>query len=145
MPAGLLPDEGIGDLLEYILKRSISGVVPWQLIFFVNDITPDNTTVLADLTEATWGGYSRVDLDRDTWTVPDVNPNCAHSTWGVDAIVYFVTSGPLETNYGYAYIDPTEGVIRFIQRFDAPDIAPVEVGGKVTILPAFTLTTAECP
>lgn len=144
MAAGLLPDEGIGDVLEYILQRSIAGVLPWTLILWVNDLIPDADTELADLVEATWGGYSRVTLDRATWTTPDVDHGCAHSTWGTTPQIWYVTGGPVETIYGYAYVDFTAGVLRFIQRLDDADIAPVSVGGKVTILPAFTLTSAEC-
>jgi len=144
MPAGLLPSEGIGDQLEYILKRSISGVLPWTLIFWTNDLVPTCAVVLDDLTEATFGGYTRLTLDRADWTVPVVDDCCATSTWGTDAQVWNVTSGPTETLYGYAYVDFTDGVIRFIQRFDDADIAPVVVGGRVTILPKYTLTSAEC-
>ena len=144
MPAGLIPDEGIGDVLEYILSRSVAGVLPWTLIFFVNDIVPDADTVLADLDEATWSGYTRLTLDRPTWTTPNVLSGCAHSTWGTVPQVWFVTGGPVETIYGYAYVDFTMGVLRFVQRLDDADIAPVEIGGKVSILPAYTLTSAEC-
>jgi hypothetical protein len=145
VPDGLLPDEGIGAQCEYILKRSIAGVLPWQLIYFVNDIVPTSATVLDDLEEASWGGYTRLTLDRDQWQTPTVHSGCAHSTWGTDAQVWFVTGGPTQTNYGYAYIDFTAGVIRFIQRFDDADIEAVTVGGKVSILPAYTLTSAACP
>jgi hypothetical protein len=144
MPAGLLPSEGIGDQLEYILKRSISGVLPWTLIFWTNDIEVDCDTVLDDLVEATFGGYTRLTLDRNEWITPVVDGCCATSTWKTVAQVWNVTSGPTETIYGYAYVDFTAGVIRFIQRFDEEDIAPIVVGGKVTILPKYTLTSAEC-
>jgi len=145
MPDGLLPNEGIGDQLEYVLKRSVAGVLPWQLIFFTNDIVPDADTVLADLVEATWSGYSRLTLDRSEWTTPEVNDGCAHSTWGTDPQVWYVTGDSDETNYGYAFIDYTSGVIRFIQRFDDDDIQPVTPGGKVTLLPTYTMTSAACP
>lgn len=145
MPPGILPNEGIGAQLEYILKSAISGVLPWELMFFVNDITPTAATVLADLVEASWSGYMRATLDRADWTTPTVDDGCAHSTWGTDAIVWYVTGGPTETNYGYALVDTMAGVIRCIQRFDDEDITPVVIGGQVTLLPEYTLTSAECP
>lgn len=144
MPSGILPDEGIALQLECILKRTVAGISPWSLILWTNDITPTFATVLADLTEATFLGYTRVTLDRSTWTTPTVHDGCAHSTWGTDAIVWNVTGGPVETLYGYAMIDPTMNVIRFVQRFDAEDIAPIILGGKVLLLPEYTLTSAEC-
>lgn len=145
MAEGFLPDEGIADQLEYILKRSIAGVLPWQLIYWTNDIVPTAATVLADLTEATFSGYTRLTLDRSMWTTPTVHDGCAHSTWGTEAQVWYVTGGPTETLYGYAYIDFTAGKIRFVQRFDEVDIQPIKIGGKVTILPTYTLTSAACP
>ncbi len=145
MPDGLLPDEGIGDQLEYILKRSISGVLPWQLIFWTNDVQVDSDTVLSDLTEATFDGYSRLTLDRSEWTTPTVHAGCAHSTWGTVPQVWYVTGGPVETIYGYAYVDVGAGVLRFVQRFDGDDIEPITVGGKVLLLPTYTLTSAACP
>ncbi|MCE5292093.1 MAG: hypothetical protein LLG14_23020 [Nocardiaceae bacterium] len=145
MPAGLLPDEGIAAQLEYILKASISGVLPWQLMLFVNDIVPTHATVLADLVEATFQGYARVNLTRSEWTTPTVHDGCAHSTWGSTVVTWYVNGGPTETIYGYAYVDASMGVIRLVQRLDAGDIRPVEIGGKVTMLPEYSLTSAECP
>lgn len=144
MPAGFLPDEGIQFQLECILKRPLPGILPWTLILFVNDLNPDFDVTLDDLEEATWSGYSRVTLDRSNWTTTSVADGCAHAVWGNDAIVWYVTGGPVQTNYGYAYVDFTTDEIRFIQRFDAEDIRPVQVGGKVTLLPMYTLTSAEC-
>lgn len=145
MPEGFLPDEGIGDQLEYILNRSIAGVLSWQLLFWVNDFVPTHAVTLADLVEASFSGYSRLTLDRSEWTTPTVHSGCAHSTWGTDAQVWYVTGGPVETIYGYAYLDVTTGKIRFIQRYDDADIEPISIGGKVTLLPAYTLTSAACP
>lgn len=145
MAEGFIPNEGIADQLEYILKRSVSGVLPWQLIFWTNDLVPDFDTVLDDLTEATFSGYNRLTMDRSNWTTPTVHNGCAHSTWGTEAQVWYVTGGPVETIYGYAYIDPGAAKIRFVQRFDDGDIQPIRIGGKVTILPTYTLTSAACP
>lgn len=144
MPAGLLPDEGIADQLAYILQKSISGVLPWQLMFFTNDIDPDAATVLDDLEEATFGGYSRLTLDRAEWVIGEPDAGCVHATWGTTAQVWYCTSGPVETIYGYAYVDASLGVLRFVQRFDDDDIEPLEVGGRLMLLPAYTLTSAEC-
>jgi hypothetical protein len=145
MPAGVLPDEGITAQLDTILRRTVSGLSNWWLILFVNDYTPDDTTTLADLTEATFGGYTRVELTRPDWSAAVIDhPGCAKSVWGTDAIVWLVTSGPTETIYGFAYVDFTTNKVQLAQRFDPGDIAPVVVGGRVAMVPAYTLTSAEC-
>lgn len=145
MPDGILPKEGIAEQLECILSKPVSGVAPWTLILFVNDLVPTALTVYADLVEATWSGYTRYVLDRDQWTEPEVSYGCAVSTWGEEPVQWYVTGGPSETNYGYALIDATQDVIRFIQRFEPEDIAPVMAGGRVTLLPRYTLTSCACP
>jgi hypothetical protein len=145
MPDGILPDEGSADQLEYILQRPISGVMSWSLMLWVNDIEPDSDTVLGDLEEADFDGYSRVTLDRDMWTTPDVHDGCAESTWGTDAIVWHVGPDPDQTVYGYAMVDRTVGVIRFVQRFDDADIEPLEQDTDFKLLPQYTLTSAPCP
>jgi len=142
MPAGFIPNEGLGVTLQELLGAVAPSVLPWELLFWVNNIVPDADTVLADLTEATWSGYMRLTLSRDLWTVPTVADGCAHSTFTEDATVWYVTGGPTETNYGYAYVDTGAGVIRFIQRFDDADLEPVVIGGRVTLLPEYTLTRA---
>lgn len=145
MPNGLLPSEGIAQQLECILKKSVSGIPPWLLILWVNDITPTFATAFEDLVEATWSGYSPVVLDRPTWTTPTISSNCATSTWGTDPLVWYVGGGPPETNYGYAMLDSTTNRIQFIQRFDTADIAPTAPGARVTLLPRYTLTSCSCP
>lgn len=144
MPAAILPDEGIGDQLSYILNAPIAGVLPWTFILWVNDLDPSAATVLADLEEATWDGYSRQTLTRGGWTTPDVNNGCASSTYGTDPIVFVPTGPAVQTNYGAAYIDQSSGVIRWVQRFEDADIVPVIVGQAYKILPQYTLTSAEC-
>lgn len=145
MPNGLMPTEGIGDLCEYILKRSISGVLPWRFRFWVNDLTPTVATTADQLVWSTFGGFTPFDLSRDEWTVPVVTGGCAVSTWGTDVQSWTVTGGPIETIYGYAFVDPTLNVLRFVQRFDAADIRPVEIGKKVKLLPRYTLSSCACP
>lgn len=145
MPDGILPDEGIGVQLRRILDPASADHATWRLILFVNDITPDADTVLADLTEATWAGYSFVTMIPGNWTTPEVDTGCATSTYGTTPLTWYVTGGPLQTNYGYAMIDPGAGVIRFVQRFEPADIQPVVVGARVILLPTYTLTSAACP
>lgn len=144
MPAGILPDEGLGDQLEYILKRSIVGVLPWELVLFTNDIEPDNTTTWGEIEEATWYGYHRVSLDRSTWTTPTVLNGCATSTAGDVPIEWTVGAGEPQTNYGVAYLDQSSGLLRWIQRFEEGDIQETRPGMTVSLLPTYTLTSAEC-
>lgn len=144
MPAGLLPNDGLTDHLNNLLKGTEGDALPWELLLWTNDITPDANTQIGDLVEATFGGYDRVTMDVSEWTEPTVEDGCAHSTWGTVATVWFVTAGPAQTIRGCAYLNPTSNTLAFIQRFDPGDIAPIVVGGKVSLLPQFTLNSSEC-
>lgn len=141
MPSGIVPNEGLADQTLECLGALAPGALPWQLLLWTNDIVPDFDTVLADLVEATFDGYTRINLDRAEWQNPVVAAGIATSDWGVTASVWYVTGGPVETIYGVAYVDPSTGKLRFVQRFDPADIEPIVIGGRVNILPRYQLTT----
>lgn len=144
MPSAILPNQGLAALLDYLVRSPIPGVLPWKLMLFKNNIVPTASTVLADLVEATFAGYSAVDLVRGDWTVPTVNAGCARSTWGTNPVSWTVAAPNGNTIYGYAFRDPTAQVLRLVQRFDDEDIAPLVTGQVFSMLPEFTLTTATC-
>ena len=144
MPAGLIPDEGLSITLQELLGVIPPSVLPWQLRLWTGDLVPDHTVVLADLEECTFAGYARAYLPKDQWSAPTVADGCAHSTNGADPIVWTVTGGPEQSVSGYAYVDAGWNIIRFIQRFDAEDIVPIQIPGTLTLHPDYTLTSAEC-
>lgn len=145
MPDQLLPDEGIAQQLASILSAPIPGLLPWTLILFVNDVVPDASTVLGDLVQATFPGYTPATLTRADWTTPTVISGCAHSTWGTDPLLWFVTGPTSETLFGFAMCDLILGVLRTVQRFDDSDIQPLAPGQRIALLPEYTLTSAPCP
>jgi len=144
MPAGLIPDEGLAITLLELLGVIPPSVLPWQLRLWKDDLVPDHATVLADLEECDFAGYARGYLAKEDWSEPTVADGCAHSTNGVDPIVWNVTGGPEQSVSGYAYVDVGWNVIRFIQRFDDDDITPIVIPGTLTLHPEYTLTSAEC-
>jgi len=133
------PNEGLNDQLAYILKSTISGVTDWELMLFINNATLTQATVFADLSEATFGGYSRVTLTRASWTSPTIIADKAVSTYTTTPTTWTVSSGS-ETVYGYAIITATSSVIRYVEKFASP--VAVVAGGILGVLPRVTLTTA---
>ena len=132
------PNEGLADLLDYVLRTSISGFVDWSLMLWINDLFPSQTTVYSSLVPATFGGYSPVTLTRSSWTPAVINANKAESTYTTTPITWTATTGP-QTVYGYAIVTTTSPVIRFVERFMSP--ITVNVGGILALLPKITLTT----
>lgn len=144
MSAGLIPEEGIAAQLEYILRAAIVGVLPWEAWLFVNDLEPTTETVLADLEAPGWSGYNPWTLAREGWSVPEVVDGCARSAWGTDPLRWTHGGGPAQTVYGYALVDRSNDVIRFVQRFDSEDIAPLDPGATLVMQPVYTLGSHEC-
>jgi hypothetical protein len=144
MPDGILPNEGIALQLSCIVRAIIFGVNEWELMLWVNDIEPDADTVLADLQEPSWSGYIRKALPRPTWTFPTVSDGCATSEYGTTPQQWTVGSTTSEMIHGYAMVDPTAGVLRFVQRLEPEEIIPLVMGQVVKLLPRYTLTSAAC-
>lgn len=138
----VLPNEGLVDQLAYMVKEPISGVLPWQLRLWSNNLTPGQATVLADLTECTFTGYSRVTMTRSSWQNFEVITNRARAQWGSSATSWTCTGSP-QTVYGYAMVDTALGVIRGVERFDTPQV--LATGGVLSVLPRYSYTTNTSP
>lgn len=145
MPNGILPAEGIADLLAYICTPSGGTAPDWQLRLWVNNLTPTYATVLADLTEATFTGYARKAIARATWGVPTVAAGCATILYGTAPQQWTVGAATTEKVYGYALVDAIAGKLRFVQRLEAADIVAISVGQVLKLQPKITLTSCACP
>ncbi len=133
------PNEGLDDQLDYILSANISGVIPWLLVLWLDaDLFPTQSTVYADLTLASFTGYSPVTVDRTLWTPSEIQGNQAVSTWGTTPQLWTPTGAP-QTLYGWAMVTQLTPVLRYIQRFPVPLIAAD--GNPVGVLPRVTLST----
>lgn len=138
MPAGVFVDESLGRGLRWLVNNPDTQTQAWELLLFVNDYTPDETTVLADLVECSWGGYARVILDPDDWTDPFIEAHVARVDWGTEPTEFANDGGPTQTPYGYAIFDPLLAKLVYAERFDDGDIAAVADGESKFILPRFT-------
>lgn len=144
MATTIMPNQGIIQQHQDSLQVGISGRIPWRLLLWKNDYVPIPTTVVADLTECNWSGYGRVTIDPALWTGFTAYQGCSHATWKTVPTIWPVTSGPIQTVYGWAMIDEMANVIRRVQRFDDSDIAPIVIGVPWLLLPRVTFTSAEC-
>lgn len=144
MAEGMIPEEGLaGELTRLTNPAAMAGRVT-RCVLWVNDLVPAPDVEVADLTLASFGGYSFFTLADSGWTAPDVAAGCAVSTAGTTALRWTVSDPAGQTVFGWAMIDIDGGVLRFVQRFDDLDIRPLEVGDVLTLLPQFTLTSHAC-
>lgn len=134
----VLPNEGLVDLLTYMIKSTISGVGNWELRLFQNNYTPIQSSILSNFTVATFTGYSAVTLTRGNWTTPTIISDHAVSTYTTSPQVW--TCGATgNTIYGYYMVDTTAGVVRGAERFASSVV--LTDGGVLALLPRLTLTT----
>ncbi len=138
MPNGIVPDEGLADQLDDILSNDATLFAPWALILWTNDYVPTAATVVADLTEATFTGYSRRSLLAAGWSSPTIAGHAALSTHGTGPQVYTNGDGGPVTVFGTAYLDVIAGKLRKVQRFDPADIVAVDPGGTIAVTPEFS-------
>lgn len=144
MAEGIVPNEGLARGLKWLIDNPDTQLFAWELVLFVNDLTPGAGTVFADLVEPSWGGYARFPLTPADWGEPIVAEDAARSTWGLNPVEFVNVAGPTQTVFGVGYYDPAFGVLRYCQRFDPGDIRPVAAGESVVIVPQFSRLGAPC-
>jgi hypothetical protein len=134
----ILPNEGLPDWLDWMVRHTGGDPPNLTLFLWVNDVTPTQAIVFADLTFATFGGAAPWVITRSGWTAPVMSGPDAVSTWGTTPITWNATTGG-QTVYGYAIYNPVTVKLMIVERFDTP--RPVSPGDVVSLLPRVELTT----
>lgn len=127
MPGLVVSPDGELELLARLLYHTVWVDRGWSLHLFKNDYVPNRDTELADLTEADYSGYARVDLDEDGWGEPDQIAGAAVSYYGTD-FEYFFTAAGSQLVYGYYLTFDSQTKLLWSQRFD---VSPVSVSTTV--------------
>lgn len=141
MAEGVWVNDGLKQRLKDVLNNPITQLQEWSFLLFVNNITPNRSTLLTDLVEPTWSGYARRGLTASVWTTPVQDGDFVVSTWGVDGFTYTNTDASPTTVYGWAIWDSGLGQLVFAQRFDDVDIRPIGTGEPITVLPRVSLAS----
>jgi len=103
---------------KVLLAKVVSGEsvkVPDQLLLFVNNAQVGATTVIGDLTEATFPGYARGAMANPV-TDPTVDSESRTVTeW--DELTFTASGASTEDVYGYAVLDDV-GALLWAEKFD---------------------------
>jgi len=128
----VVPNQGEVEMLARILNKNTPYDV--ELRLFVNDITPDENTVIGDLTESTGDGYSPQTLSGANWTISTDGSGVTTAEYPQ---VTFTYTGAEANVYGY-YVT-SNGVLLWAERFsDGPYTIP-SGGGEIKVTPKITL------
>lgn len=136
MPAGVWVDEGLQDGFQALLGASPLRY-PDTFAPFVNNLTPDQNTVLSDLTIASDYAFSPI---QSSWTFStDTTQHLANAQ---QLFTFDFSPGLAGTViYGFALYDSTSGRLRFVQLFDSPYTVP-DGGGPLDV--QVNLTDMTC-
>lgn len=115
----VVPNEGKRFLLNMLLKRNVSSADVFIIGLFRNLLVPVRTTVLSDVVEANFAGYTPRMLTRSLWSESSLIDNKAQSNWGSEFIQWYATSGS-QLLYGYYVRDADSNFLLWAQNFSGP-------------------------
>lgn len=98
---------------------------------FATNVTPAETSVAGDFTEATGGGYAAKTLTGASWTISAGSATYAQQDW--------TFTGPLTTNgtvYGYYVTRASTADLVLAETFTS--FTPTNNGDKILLTPAIT-------
>lgn len=131
----ILPSASEKTMLEFALGVTTPG--NQKLKLFVNNYTPDDTTVLANLTEMSTNGYADKTLTKTSWVVTaggvgsPASGAYAQQTWT------FTNVGGANTVYGYYITDVTSGLLLWVESFPTAKVIQ-NTGDQIIITPTIT-------
>jgi len=122
-------------LLDWALRLSTAPALKLKL--YSNDWTPDADTVVADLTECTFGGYSAHSLTRAAWIAATTDTDGTAKT-AQSAVNWTVSSSG--NVYGYwVETDEATPVLVWAERFGIP--RAVESGDTFSLTPKLSFSS----
>jgi len=128
----VIPNDGKQLWLNWALVSDGSDVEDYVLMLFKNNFTIEDDTVLGDLDEATFTGYSNIVILRTNMSAPFFDGDVAVSE--CDFVPTFnCTGGSLQTVYGWGLYSEDTEVLLAGQNFDNP--RDMTVGAKEEIDP----------
>lgn len=132
------PSAAEKDLLDMMLGVNVAGT-QHALKLFTNNVTPDDTFVLANLTEmGAVLGYTHKLLTKTSWvTAAGITGQPATGTYATQTWTF--TAGTPVDVYGYHIIDVTLGRLLWVELFPAKKTLG-NVGDQIIITPTITFS-----
>ena len=135
--AMVLADVGAAKVLEAYFNNSWPTSKDLTLKLFVNDVTPDDTYVAGDLTEAADGGYAAKTLTNGSWTVSKVS-NIEQAAYAQQTWTFTGALNGGATVYGW-YIVDDDGTLIFAER-NSVSFTPAVSGDTIKVTPTIQLS-----
>ncbi len=123
------PDVSEERMLQYIVNIVTPSTILVRL--FINNLTPDRTTLDTDPVEATEAGYAAI--TTTTWTTVDAGGGLM--TAQHPEVTFTFTEGA--SVYGY-HMTNTDGML-WIERFEGAPFTLPSGGGTIAVTPSLTI------
>lgn len=122
-----------------LIDRLLNGNTGENLLLklFKNDVTPGESTVVGDFTEADFSGYAAKTLTNSSWAAATTDGGGSSSSSYAEQ-TFTPTADPAQDIYGYYIVGATSGKLMWAERFsDAP--RNVAGGDDLKVTPKFGL------
>ena len=117
----VVPDAGSLKLLAMMLGSSETIDTTLSLRLFVNNYTPDHSTLTANFTQASFTGYAAKTILRGDWQPPVLDSGRATMLL-FTAPSQWTNGGSPVTVYGAYVVGVTTGVTLFAEKFALPQL-----------------------
>ncbi len=133
----MVPRQGELELLDKMLKDTLSTDEDYILLLYKNDYTPDQDDDTTSFTEATFTDYFARTLTRDTWNAAQVATTKAETSYGA-APESWTCGASGNTIFGYWVEAAADGDVLWSERFATSRV--LADGDVLNITPKFTLS-----
>lgn len=124
--SGIVPNQSKNDFLQAVISgTAMNG---WKLRLFANNATISATTVLADLTEATFTGYAAV--TTATWPAPALDGSNRGSSLNTQGQFTPTAGGGSGNIYGWYLTNSGGTVLYAVEKFAS---SPITVAQSVVL------------
>jgi hypothetical protein len=125
---------GVQEMILRALNKNTPDNVKLKL--FKSNTTPAETTVVADLTEADFTGYSAVTLTGSSWSATNADPSVASY-----AEQSFTSSAGSQSQsvYGYYVVNNGGTILLWAERFSDGPYVIVNNGDVIKVTPTISL------
>jgi hypothetical protein len=135
--ATYFPDASELTLLTHLLKTTSPPALTLRL--FQSNTTASSSTVVSDLTEANFDGYSAAVLTRSSWGDPSTVSGSAVATYGTATTWTCGATG--NTIYGFYLTENTSDSLVYVERFSTARV--LTEGVDLSVTPKISLTNND--
>ncbi len=136
-------DAGVTDVLNAWLGISTSKMATGKVRLFSTSVALSDSTVIGDLTEATFPGYAAVALTGGSWNAVTVTSHVASTSLTSPASFVYGTPGSPQTIYGAYITDSGNTTLLACWTFASGPYTVQNAGDTINTTPTITAASVN--